>query len=422
MGLLSRLGISTGFNIKSVLKPTKSPRNISGHSFAKIEEKDKDNRYSYQLKKNYAFRADLGQDELRSAILTAEDPIYPRRYLLLQFYKEAMRDFHLQSQVRSAINKVIASPAAIVHWKTKEINQELTELMQAQWFEKTSRLKLEAEFYGHSLIEIGKIVFDKDWGLVINDVKLFPREHVSPELGLLLYNPEDIEGIPFREDPFNYWFLEAGESDDLGLLSIAAKYVLYKKYGISDWSRSMEKWADPLLIIRSSTSNDTENDKKAGFAENFGNNGWAILDEDDKIDLLERNNSSGYQIFKDFLTFINEENSKGINGQVGTSDNKSFVGSAEVQERLLEEYTEARLRSLMYFHNKVTIPKITGLLGGQTAYAALEEYIWMPLEFLKENRGVSDHGNKQPSNQNPGAVGGAPVGKSGSLSWQGLKL
>lgn len=421
MGLFSFISRLAGSKPLSASKGLKSPQNNTGHSFTRIEVKDKEKRYSYQLKNNYAFRADLGQDELRSAILTAEDPIYPRRYLLLQFYKEAMRDFHLQSQVRSAINKVLSSPWAIVDWRTKEINQELTELMQAQWFEKTSRLKLEAEFYGHSLIEIGNIVKDKDYGLIISDVKLFPREHVSPELGLLLFNPEDIEGIPFREDPYNYWFIEAGESDDLGLLSIASKYVLYKKYGISDWSRSMEKWADPLLIVRSSSSNDTENDKKADFAANFGNNGWAILDEDDKIDLLERNNSSGYQIFKDFLTFINEENSKGINGQVSTSDQKSFVGSAEVQERLMEEYTEARLRNLMYFHNKVTLPKISNLLGGQTAYAPLKDYIWMPLEFLKENRGSSNHGN-QPNNQNRGAVGGAPVGKSKNLSWQGLKL
>src|SRR5690606_25707822 len=145
-------------------------------------------------------------------------------------------------------------------------NKELTELMQKQWFEDLGWLSLEAEFWGTTLIEFGQLEEDEDHGLVFKDVKLFPREHVCPEKGLILINPQDTTGIPYRKAPFNRWILEAGDPFDLGLLHIAAKYSLYKKFTMSDWSRSGEKWADPLLAIKSASDSDEENDKKEEFA------------------------------------------------------------------------------------------------------------------------------------------------------------
>ena len=45
-----------------------------------------------------------------------------------------------------------------------------------------------------------------------------------------------------------------------------------------------------------------------------------------------------------------------MNGQTGTSDEKSFVGSAEVHERVLDKFTEARLKRVQDIVNYKLLP------------------------------------------------------------------
>lgn len=348
--------------------------------------KDAKKRLSqYAIRRQKTYFATLGQDELKQAIIFAEDPENPVRYYLYEIYKEVLKDLHLDSQIRTAIFKIIKEPWVIVNSKTKKINKEATELLQKKWFQDISQYYLEAEYWGHSLIEFGQLYQDTETSkMVFKDVVLFPREHVSPEKGMILVNPSDIQGLYYRQNPFNQWIIETEKTHDLGLLHKAARYSIYKKFSYADWSRSGEKWGDPLLVIRSASSDDKENDKKEQFAANFGNNGYAILDKDDEVELLERKNDKGYEINKLFAEAMDKENSKGINGQTATADEKSFVGSAEVQERILDDLTDARIRSLSYFHNDVTLPYLINCNGGNTAYAALKGMAWMPLEYLKE--------------------------------------
>lgn len=376
-------------------------------SFKEMAKSDK-KRLSYALQRQRIFLADTGQDELKAAIMMAEDPHNPRREYLYAFYKQTMRDLHIKSQIRTAINKVISEPGAIVNRNSKAINKDLTELLQKQWFEDTLRYYLETEFWSHSLIEYGVMEPDPETGkLIFKQVCLIPREHVRPETGELLIRPSDTTGFPYREAPYNKWLIEAGNPEDLGLLADLSANAIYKRFSKSDWSRSSEKWGDPLLVIKSSSDDDAENAKKEEFAANFGNNGYVIVDDDDEVDMLERSNSDGYNIYKEFCAYLDSENSKGINGQTATSDEKSFVGSAEVQERIMYDYTTERLRGLFYFVNDKVIPFLISVLDGNTAYGDLKGHAWIPLKFLPE----ANQGNKPK----PEDEGGSPGKKSLSL-------
>lgn len=374
-------------------------------SFEELKNNPK-KRLSYGIRRQKTYLATLGQEELRNAIEFAEHIENPVRLYLLDIYKEVMKDFHLRSQLRTAIFKITKEPWAIVNIKTKAINKEVTELLQKKWFQDISRYFLEAEFWGHSLIEMGLLELDPETKqLVFKEVKLFPREHVRPETGEILINPTDIAGFNYRNDALKYFLIETPETHDLGLLHIAARYSIYKKFAFSDWSRSGEKWGDPLLVIRSSSQVDEENDKKEEFASNFGNNGYAILDKDDEIELLERTNEKGYEINKFFAEAMDTENSKGINGQTATADNQAWAGTAEVQERILDDLTDARLRNLYYFHNDVTIPFLLNCNNGNSAYAtALKGMAWMPLEYLKEPASADGAKSSPPSRGGGGGV------------------
>ena len=67
-----------------------------------------------------------------------------------------------------------------------------------------------------------------------------------------------------------------------------------------------------------------------------------MFDTDDLIELVESNRSDAYQVFDMMIQRCNSEISKLILGQTGTLDEKAYVGSAEVQERVLKNvaYTD----------------------------------------------------------------------------------
>jgi hypothetical protein len=395
--------------------------------FEEIEttQKDTGKRYSDQINKQRVFAFEAGQDELKRAIRTAEDPFFPNRYLLLEIYKEVLRDLHLRSQIRSAILKVVSNSFVVVDDNDK-INDDLSKLIEKQWFVKAMTYELEAEFEGHSLIEIQKLI-ERNGQIEISDVKLFPREHVIPERGEIKLNVNDQKGLNYRDDPeVGAWFMEAGDPFDLGLLHIAAKYSIYKKYALSDWSISMERFGDPIIAIGSSSLDQKEIKKKEEWAKNFGKNGYYMGDVDDEVNLLERKNGNGYEIYEKNILMQDKENSKGVNGQVGTADENAYVGTAEVQERMMGDYTKARMRNLTFWLNDTLLPKLINLNGGNTAYAAMEGYEIKPLYLFEEDEKEEDAdtinsptpGNPEARLKNKKPGGASPVGKS----FKGLRL
>jgi hypothetical protein len=316
--------------------------------------------------------------ELDDAISMAENSLDPSRFKLYSIY-DNIRDLHVKSQMRTAIFGVVKQKWVIVD-ENNVIDEELTKLLQKLWFHELSKKIIETEFYGHSMIYFWMNEKTRE----IEKTKLFPRIHVNPEKGVLIpdLDREDIT-VPYDNEVFNSIFLEVGEPGDLGLLKDVARWCILKWWGIKDWARSSEKWGDPHLVIQSSSDDEAENTEKAEMAQNFGGNSWMMVSKEDEVKLLERNQAgASHLIFLDFIKISNEENSKGINGQTATADTQAFVGTAQVQERILDDYTESRLMSLMYFHNEKTLPFLINWNGGDTPYKALKGKKWVPLSML----------------------------------------
>lgn len=336
--------------------------------------------YQFSLKGNRSYRFEAGIKDLEDAIARAKDIDFPSRDLLYRIY-QSNSDLHVKSQIRTAVFKVVGQPWHIVDQSGKP-NKNATELLKKKWFDVLNKHIVQTEFWGHSLLyfylgEHGEIT----------QTKLFPRVHVNPETQSIIPDLGDPQKrVPYKDNPiFQSVFIEVGQAGDLGVLQDIMRHSILKSYALKDWARSSEKWGDPHVILQSAAQSEAENDEKEAFLKNFGNNGYAIIDREDEVKLLERTASgNSHHIFLDFIKVNNEENSKGINGQVATADEKAFVGSAEVQERILNDYTESRLRSLMYFHNEVTLPFLTTYNGGHTVYGALKGMRWIPALFDEE--------------------------------------
>jgi len=70
--------------------------------------------------------------------------------------------------------------------------------------------------------------------------------------------------------------------------------------------------------------------------KNMGVAAYGVFDTDDLIELIESNRSDAHMVYNEMISRCNSEISKLILGQTSTLDEKSFVGSAEVHERILD--------------------------------------------------------------------------------------
>lgn len=304
----------------------------------------------YKIKRQFVAKTQFQIGKWEEAMMMAKNPDHPQRLELYLLYDWAMLDAHLYSQIRTA-HITIQRSAFEVH-KNGKLDEDLTELFKRPWFIQYLKHALDAEFWGYSLIE-----FDhrKENG-EFTTIHLIEREHVRPETEEVLLRPYDQKGICYTDKPFNKWIIGIGDTNDLGLLELATREVIYKEYSRRDWSIRSEKFGMPYLVVKTSTTDEKELDDKAEMASEFGANGWTILADDDEYALVEPKNAAGHLIYKDMGETCDKNISKLINGQTSTSDEKSYTGAAEVHERLLNGYSYSRLRALQYHVNFILIP------------------------------------------------------------------
>jgi len=331
-------------------------------------------------------------DSWRRAITSAEDPNQPRRLLLYDLYRQIMRDAHLKSQIETGKHKVVGSAFIIRDKQNEQADKDRIKLFQKQWFDKYCKLFLDADFWGHSLIEFQPMI-DSANALMQQEfkyIKLIPREHVRSEAGEIVVNPYDLAGFSYRERPFSTWLMECGDPHNLGLLQIATREVIWKVYSRTDWSRRSEKFGMPTVIAMTTTRNEDELAKKEEFLANVGSSNYAILDDQDEVKFMESSQTNAHLIYQNLAEFCNEENSKLINGQTMTADDGSSRSQSEVHERILNTYTVDRMRRLSYHINDELFPFLI-----KHGYP-LEGFEFQYLDFLDEEDD-QDNTRKEPT-------------------------
>lgn len=333
-------------------------RNISKLFFEEVPSKnatenDKDKRlFTHRVKRRYEHRLELKMKNWRNAIHEAENIFRPRRVELYALYFVAMEDDHLLTQVRTA-RKTVKLGDFIIERDGKEVS-DLKKYFERPWFYDYLEIEVDTELWGHSLVEFNPDMEDGEFKRVF----LIPREHVRPETGEIVLDVFDETGIPFRDVPeIQRNLVEVGARNDLGLLKVLSKLAIKKEYALNDWDLKNEKFGMPFIVVKTASRNKEELDAKEEMAANFGANAYAILDDQDTVEFAEQTNvSNGHLSYLDRVKYADEAISRLVNGQTGTTDEKAYVGSAEVHERILNDYTLDRMRRIQYNINFALIP------------------------------------------------------------------
>lgn len=297
-----------------------------------------------KLRPMVQYRVNTGVAEWRKALELAKYKLNPNRRTLYALYDQCELDDQVLAQRRLAHMSAMAA-----EWTLDGADEKI---LRQPWFNTYLREAVNTEFWGHSLLEL----LPNAQGNGIDGVALIPREHVRPEFGDVLIHTSDTKGIAFRG--INQ-LIELGAPDDLGVYQAVLLPYIRKHYADTDWSQFSERFGMPFMTIRTATSDQKELDEKEAMARKFGASGYAILDEQDQLDFLNPNYSGNLHVnFKDRIELADKQIAKLMNGQTGTSEEKAYVGSAEVHERVMDDFTKCRLQAIEMDINRKLLPAL----------------------------------------------------------------
>lgn len=321
----------------------------------------------------------------RNAVTAAENPYSPQRYSLLQTYMDVVIDAHVSACFMQRKNMVMGLEFEVVKGSTK--NEELTKMCEKKWFSDFIGHAFDSIPYGFSLVQFDTLIDDE-----FKCVELVDRNFVKPEFSLVVPTYSAIEGINFTEPPYSDWAIGVGEKKDLGLLMKVAPLAIWKKNALAAWADFQNIFGSPLRIGKTNLKDSETADNMENMLKNMGVAAYGMFDTDDVIELIETKRTDAYMVFDQMLIRCNSEISKLILGQTGTMDEKSFVGSAEVHERILAQGLKADKRLMLNALNKQLIPMLEGLgfnFGDfrfnvvKEDVLTLEEKAKIDIEFLK---------------------------------------
>lgn len=273
--------------------------------------------------------------DYKQAVINAEQMMYPQRYNLYQIYINGINDNHLSASIQQRKNLTLCKKFNVIG-ADGTINEEKSKLLQKRWFRDYLDLSLDSLFWGHSLIQFGNVIKDE-----FATITLVPRQYVKPEFNIVVKSWGDNTGQSYLTDGFENWLLGIGKPRDLGLLLKAMPLIIWKNSAFGAWAEYQDKFGVPFRFVKTNIRDEKSRKNANTMMEQWGISPWAVFDKDDVVEFLETAKQDAHMVFDAMITRVNSEISKLIVGQTATMDEKAFVGSAEVQERILEAIGES---------------------------------------------------------------------------------
>jgi len=302
-------------------------------------------------------REDVGN--WRDALSLAESVDHPDRTRLIKIYKDIDLDGHISGIISSIKNKIKSKPFIIVN-SNGDTDDEKTEQFEKEWFFKFIDFIIEAPFWGYSLVQLGSIVDDG-----FPNIEIIPREYVVPERSLVkkdLHEGRNRNGenaFFYKEDPLKDWFIFIGENNDMGLFNKAAPHALSKKNLFAEMWEYGELFGMPIRLGKTDINDTQRRQQMERMFTHQGSAEWLVVDKDDDVTFVDRGTiADAVDVFIEPIKLSNEEISKAFAGQVATFDEKSFVGSAEVQERIFNDWIITKMRNARFVINNQLIPRM----------------------------------------------------------------
>jgi hypothetical protein len=278
----------------------------------------------------------------RLAWQMAINPQNPQRRRLYEVFTDVEIDPHLTGCIYQRESMVMQKAFKMVDKNLKENNQ-ITELLEAEWFKDFVKLVLDSRYWGHSLIQFGDIITSPNGKMLFESVQLVPRIHVIPEFGVITKEAGDdpAKGISYRDGKIAEWCIEAGNPNDLGLLLKCAPPALSKKNMLAFWDAFGEIFGMPIRIAKTASRDDKEISKMEKMLSEMGAEFWGLFPIGTELEIKETARSDAFNVYDKRVDKANYEISKCILGQTMTIDNGGSYSQSEVHLEIFKNIIEA---------------------------------------------------------------------------------
>ena len=268
------------------------------------------------------------------------DPFNPITYPMQQLYKDSMLDNHLQGAIENRMLKTL-NKDFLIKDSEGNVDTKRSAQIQTRWFRMMVRRALESKFYGYSLM------FVTDLALPTRQVIDLPRENVIPEKSILIKNSFDpnSDAISYRDFPKYFIFVQLG-ADPIGVLERIAPLTIYKRHSWASWDQFEQIFGLPIRVARTMINTQKHRDDLQLWLETMGTASYAIFDKQVDLEVKENKQTDAYNIFMQKVKSLNQEISKGINGQTMTMDDGSSQSQATVHMDIQNEIVKADIQDI----------------------------------------------------------------------------
>lgn len=257
----------------------------------------------------------------RACIIEAENAWLPHRVRMQTMYYDTVLNEHLFSCMERRKNLTLLRKFKMCDAKGEK-DDDLTKQFDAGWFYNFINYTLDALFYGYTLVRLNDLIDDK-----FPNISFWPRELVSPDRMNMVSSRYMTQGVPIYDPEVSDWYIyvktpsETGRTPcGYGLLYKVAKTEIYLRNNIGQNADFNEIYGQP---IRKGTTakQDAERSQFEQAIASMGSNAWIVLDEDDKLELVETAGiGRGFMTFENLEKRLEQKISKTILGHADAMD------------------------------------------------------------------------------------------------------
>lgn len=262
------------------------------------------------------------------AVLNARDVNFPKWYPIQEIYDKVMLDGRLYATIQK--RKLALLNLDLVYKVNEQPDEEVNKFVKRPEFYSLLNNLIDTLFRGYTVVQVRNVNNTLQFDVI-------PREYIQPDLKQLLTSKTNQTGQPLEEFE---GIIFVGNGQDLGLLSVAAQYAIYKRNGFADFGQYIERYGQPIQQV-TYEGNDPNIRKQIeqGMA-NLGSGGQMEVPKGVEIKYDNPASSSNNDLFTQFITSTNEELTILILGQLMTTE-KGANYQAGVQRNVEESIFSA---------------------------------------------------------------------------------
>ncbi|MXV37686.1 DUF935 family protein [Flavobacteriaceae bacterium Ap0902] len=303
----------------------------------------------------------------KQSLAIAESVESPKMYPYYNLLKDMMLDAHTYSQLQNRKRKTLSSNFLIKN-KNGEVNDELTSTLQkSKVFNDIIGSILEAEFYGHSLIELS---YDDSDKLITT---LIPRQNVIPQKGQLVYDYNQDKSVDYRNaNEYGIWLLEFMGSEPLGLLNKAIPHILFSRFAQSCWSELCEIYGIPPRVMHTNTQDPMALKRAEKMMMDMGAAAWFIIDDTEKFEFATTGMPASGDVYDGLIKLCRDNISLLISGAIIGQDTKfGSKGKEQSSQDVLQDLVDADQTMVEQYMNGKVLPALA-MIGFMDADLSFE--------------------------------------------------